>query len=254
VQAFPAGLRAKNPPPVETISSFTVDTEPSGLWVDKRGILYVASGRSVLEFKPGSTKPFRTIAAFGPETVAVDARGTLYVDNDDGGNALVGVYPPGSMKPSRTITLSEGSIKASAGEMTFDSSGNLYVTAFFYRKGGFVFECAAGSSKCTDLGLPTAGGDGLGMDSSGNLYVGDQGTISVYAPGQKTPFREISGVSQQPVYFAVTRSGALYVPITGNESPNSFLEEFAPGASTPTNVLSGHFEEPVGAALQAEAF
>jgi hypothetical protein len=92
------------------------------------------------------------------------------------------------------------------------------------------------------------------MDSSGNLYVGDQGSISVYAPGQKTPFRQIIGQSQQPVYFAVTRSGALYVPITGDNSANSFLEEFAPGASKPSNVLSGHFEEPVGAALKAEAF
>lgn len=168
---------------------------------------------------------------------------------------MIGEYPPGSTKPSLTITISLNSIKGFAGGMTFDASSNLYIATFFYRKGAHVFRFAPGSTHGTNLGLSVVGGtDGLSMDAQANLYVGDGGAIYVYPPGAKSPSRQIAGSSTEPSIFAMTRSGAIFAPISGTEPADAQLEEFAPGGSTPRNVISNSFSEPVGAALQAEAF
>jgi hypothetical protein len=257
VLAFPASETAKNPAPVYTIHLNGSTGSPQGLWVDRYGILYVADG-NVLEFKPGSETPFRTITngVIDAVTVAVDSSGTLYVGNNGGQNGItVGEYPPGSTKPSLTVTISEpNTVKSFAGAMTFDSAGNLYIGAHFYQKPGtHYFEVLHGTTNYTDLGLNCgAGADGLAMDRGGNLYTGSNGTICVFPPGQKNFSRVIHNNGQLQSFFAVTRSGALYVPIT--ITSDSSLEEYAPGGSAPVNVLSGHFQEPVGAALRGEAF
>jgi len=254
VLAFPANERAGNAKPLATIP---IGDVPVGLWVDRNGILYVAAFSAVYEFKPGATSPFQTITSGITEalSVAVDANGTLYVANADDKNVLVDEYAAGSTQPSLAFTITiPGTTIAFPGAMTFDPAGNLYVETAFESGGDHVFRFAPGATTGTDLRLEVVGGeDGLACDAEGNLYVGNGGSINIYRSGHKRPYKTVVESSTMPSMFALTRAGALYVPLSGNSFAQSSLQEFARHEKGPVNGLTGDFEEPVGAALQAEA-
>ena len=73
------------------------------------------------EFAPGSTTPTATLTGLnGPDALAFDSSGNLYVANGDG--TTVSEFAPGSTTPTATLT---GLNDPEA--LAFDSSGNLYV-------------------------------------------------------------------------------------------------------------------------------
>jgi sugar lactone lactonase YvrE len=263
VLAFPAGKHANNPAPALTISLGVIT---QGVWVDRHGILYVGlSGQfgtqsgSVEEFKPGQTVPFRTITdgISQPQSLLVDGKGTLYVDQIFDTSVEILEYSAGRTSPSKILSISDKGEPA-AGEMTLDTSGNLYVHTFFIDDPpSRVFRFAPGQTVARDLRLQGLGNlTGLSGDARGNLYVADSAAgISVYAPGQTKPTRKIAPPPN--VYlagFVATRAGELYV---ANENPSpsaSSLLEYAVGGAEPVNALSGHLQAPVSAALEAAAF
>ena len=70
---------------------------------------------------PGSTTPTATFTGVsGPEALAFDANGNLYVANYYGG---VTVYAPGSTTPTATLTGLNQPVA-----LAFDANGNLFVT------------------------------------------------------------------------------------------------------------------------------
>jgi hypothetical protein len=85
-------------------------------------------------------------------------------------------------------------------------------------------------------GIP-GGGDGesgVAFDPQGNLYVAGVLGTAVYAPGAKSPFRQISAASGG--YIAVDKdNGDLYAG----------SEEFAPGGKTPANNVQLPFDTNV---------
>jgi hypothetical protein len=263
VLAFPAGERAQNPAPVQTIA---IGVIPEGVWVDRNANLYVAlSGSppsqsgSLEEFKPGATTPFRTITSgiSVPQSLVVDGKGTLYVDQVVNTTVQILEYPAGQVSPAKILEVI-GKGEPLAGGLTLDDRGDIYVHPFFVDDPpSRVFRFAAGSTTAKDLRLRDLGNaTGLASDASGNLYAADAAAgIAVYAPGQRTPTRKI--VPPPNNYFAdfvATRSGKLYVAQENLEPSSSSLLEYAVGGSEPVNVLSGYLQAPVSAALRAAAF
>jgi sugar lactone lactonase YvrE len=262
VLAFPASERAQNPAPAQTID-FGVITE--GVWVDRHGILYVAlfaqtpsQVGKVEEFKPGASSPFRTITdgISEPQNLIVDAQGTLYVDQTFGFAVQVVEYPAGQTSPSTTLQITDKG-EPVAGGMTLDAHGNLYVHAFFVDDApSRVYEFPHGQTRARDLQLSGLGDtSGLTGDAKGNLYVSDSAAgISVYAPGQKNPMRQIAPPPNDYFDgFVATRSGKLYVAQGEGGLSQASLLEYAAGGSQPVNVLSGYLQGPLMPALRAAA-
>lgn len=71
----------------------------------------------------------------------------------------------------------------------------------------------SGSSQFSsvNLDLATITGPGIGIDRSGNIYVGSSaaGTVSVFAPGQTGPSRTISPLGAYGLTWVMPK-GAIY--------------------------------------------
>ena len=248
VTLYPAGVN--DPAPIATITSGI--SQPSSLWVDGSGTLYVAnktggpnSAGSVTEYKSGQTTPFLTITdgVFHPGGVAVDASGTLYVAQAQNAPPEVIAYPAGSTHPHGRIQLTNIGGIFFAGGMNFDASGNLYVGFFLYRHlPARVIELAPGLKSKRDLHLQRLDGvdtnPDFTRDSAGNLYFGTSApNIYVYHAGSRHPFRsmpvEVTG------QITTDSAGNLYVP-TG------FLgvDVYAPGSNTPFATVSQGTSDP----------
>jgi hypothetical protein len=254
VLVFSANPRAKNAKPLLTIG---IGAHPYGLWVDRQGILYVATGASVQEFRPGATAPFQTITQGinRAEGVTVDSNGTLYVVGNAGTDVAVVEYPAGSTSPSQTLMMTvPDSQFGFPGGATFDSAGNLYVDAAFYpENNGHVFRFAPGQTTGMDLGLEYVGGqDGLAVDAGGNLYVGYFGQIEVYHAGATKPFKTVGTASDFPSFFARSPKGIIYQPMASGPSDSALLE-FGINSKNPIDSISGFFAAPIGAAVRSAA-
>jgi hypothetical protein len=168
-----------------------------------------------------------------PQTVAVDGRGTVYV-NDSWNEGQVEVYAAGSTHLQRTISV--GGTEAAVG-MAFDKDGNLLAAYQLPQERLSIYKIAPGSSKGIPLNVDLTGlaGPGIGTDSTGNLYVGSQksATVAVFPPGQSEPSRTITGVAAYGL-LTLNRAGALYVA-----SGTSGVSEVAPGGSSVVNFIDG---------------
>jgi hypothetical protein len=119
-----------HPAPIGTITAGI--SGPEGLWVDSRGVLYVAnSGNStVTEYLPGALAPFRTLQnghGGSPIAVTTDSNGTVYVTNAGSIMPATGTiteFARGSTTP--TLTVSDPGF-AFMGGAAIDPKGNLLV-------------------------------------------------------------------------------------------------------------------------------
>ncbi len=206
---------------------------PIGVTVDALQRLYVAvtslggyGPNSVEVFPRGATKPSKiyTDGLTGPDDVAVDSHGTLYVANlanfncsDPSGDGSVVEYAKGSMKPTSTITDIPGCPHA----LGLDANDNLYVT-YLYNvttvPSSDVIEYARGSTKGRALNLKAPGLKGLGtffwrvaVDGKGDLlvtadgYDGSLGQILVYPPRSRRASKAIEYGNWSAEYFASPR-------------------------------------------------
>lgn len=123
----------------------------------------------------------------GPQGMAVDSTGNLYVSNSSA--ATVTVYPPGSSQPS--LTLSQDLVTPAA--VAVDSKGNVWVSNEDGGYTGSVVEFPPGSTQPSEV-ITGVTPYGVAVDSKGNLYVaGDSSgaaSISVYPPGKTKPSKQ----------------------------------------------------------------
>ena len=241
-QVLVYSAKMKNPQLLQTISSGT--GRPFGLWVDSKNDLWVANETDkypagVTAFKPGASSPFFTISSFKgqPQSVAVDAKGDVFVNEAYGDEGYVQEFAPGSATAAQTIDTGVGGYAFTPGSMAFDPQGDLIVAEQAKLQLQIV-RIAAGSSTVTPRNLDLNGnninGPGMGIDKAGDIYVAssEAATVSVFAPGQTEPSRTIANV---PAYglTAVTPKGAVY-----QASGGYTVTEIAAGASTPTYTLT----------------
>jgi sugar lactone lactonase YvrE len=232
----------KNPQLLRTITNGT--GRPFGLWVDSKNVLYAANEPnkypgSVTEFKPGASSPFFQITNFKgyPQSVAVDAKQNVYVNESYSDEGWVQEFAPGSNAAERTIDTGVGGYAFTPGNMAFDPQGNLIVAEQAKLQLQIV-KIAPGSSKPTPVNLDLKGnninGPGMGIDKAGNVYVASSAgsSVSVFAPGQTEPSRTISSGTSYGL-MGVSPRGAVY-----QASGESTVTEIAPGSNSPTFTLS----------------
>ena len=84
--------------------------------------------------------------------------------------------------------------------------------------------------------------DALAFDSSGNLYVANEGnnTVEKFAPGSTTASATYSAGMSEPDALAFDSSGNLYVANLGN----STVDKFASGSTTASATYSAGVSDP----------
>ena len=237
---------------------------PAGAALDSAGNLYVADfyNNTIQKMtsagvvttlagsagNSGSTDASGTNALFnGPEGVAVDAAGNVYVA-DSGNSTIRKITPGGSVSTLAGSAGNIGNANGTGSNATFyqpagvavDSNTNVYVADYgnhTIRKiaPGGVVSTLAGS---TNFGSVNAVGtnasfyqpEGVAVDIAGNVYVADTannmirkisgGTVTTLAGS--TNFGNANGVSTNAAFYgpealAVDGAGNVYVADTGND-------------------------------------
>jgi len=188
-----------NQTPASNITGFG---DPTGLYVDGSGKIYVADAtqNAIDIFAAGSNgnaTPLTRIVGSNtglnaPQGLWLDATGRIYVANSGSNSIAIFAANPANgtlnIAPAATIGGSSTGLAAPYG-ITLDSLGNLWVANL---SGNNILEFVAGasgnaapSSVTTMAGGGFAGPYGIAVDAAGYLYVGNNyvGQVDVFAPG-----------------------------------------------------------------------
>ena len=238
-----------NESPTATISgNNTLLGFPWGIALDSSRNIYVASNSGgVTVYSPVGNStgllnevPIATIEGSntgldGPNGVAVDSSGKIYLADGDADSVFV--YPRGSngnVAPVATINTSVLTGLGDATGIALDSSGNIYLS----ERGNLYYPCCpppsvlvypAGSNgnaapiatisgRKTGLKHP----DAIAIDSVGKIYVADARKVLVYragSDGDAAPIAVIGLIKngkQRSDGIAVDSSGNIYVAEPGN--------------------------------------
>jgi len=255
ITVYPAGSKGNASPIAVIAGNNTGLNYPQGIALDSSRNLYAEGyieyiGDTINVYPAGSNgnvSPSAVIAGSdtgldGPDGVALDSGGSLYVSNSYGGpvgGGSVTVYPAGSSGdavPIATITSSFTGIDFASG-IAVDSTGNIYVANEFGDAGdnGSITIYSAGSY-ATGAPIATISGDntglsspfGIALDSAGNIFVlNSDNAITVYpagSAGDVTPNATInidSTGKSSPTGMVVGPHGDLYIANRGNVNCNS---------------------------------
>jgi hypothetical protein len=204
---------------------------PTALTVDASQDLYVAD-RVVKVYKPGGTALLRTITKGVSDPIALaiagpPGTGNLFVLN--GGSNSVTTYLAGTTRPLRTIS----SGIANPIGMTLVNGGNLYVLNGC--GSGCYYSSGASGPPYIECSLP-----------------GFLGSVSVYAPGAKTPELTITSGIHAPMAMLVDPAGDVIVAnlcATDSSSSAGSVSIYPPGQATPAVTITQGVGAPTALAI-----
>jgi hypothetical protein len=194
---------------------------------------------ALVEYTHNGKQVLRTITdgVHGPDALAVDSQGTLYVGNlirSSGG--AVKVYPPGSTSPVTSIGTRGAQLLAC------DASGDLYVGT--YKSDSIKVYSNEGQTLIRTLkGIRLL--KAIALDASENVYAGTVEGISVYEAGGTKLLRTIPIKYVKALAFDST--GELYV-LSATTSSEA-VEEISPGGSQPDRTITDGLYYPNAIAL-----
>ena len=174
-----------------------------GIYVDRRGELYVTNGNSTVTAYPrGSLTPSATYStgSNGPMFPIVDSKGDLFVSTCCSGNVLE--FLRGQSTPYRTLRTPGYEDDGIA----LDRKGNLYVAYRTSLYSGSIEKFAPGSSQGISLRMPIIQPQGLVIASDGTILLVQTGPadgIYVFHSGSRAPALKFS-VGDTPVQLAIT--------------------------------------------------
>ena len=183
----------------------------------------------------------------GPNAMAVDASGNLFVSNVD--SQTVAVYPPGATSPSRVYTRGWNERLTNPLTVAIGPDGTMYLINYTHiGMNSQVLKYPPGQMHPSMMIALNGGGDGLAVDPSNNLYVAYNGPtggrILKFAPGSKTG---------QDLGIQLGFAGGLALDkkldLVACDQTAPAVDVFPPGATSPSIVLKGSFTNPYGLAF-----
>ncbi|MEO6991189.1 MAG: hypothetical protein ABI346_00345 [Candidatus Baltobacteraceae bacterium] len=233
----------KNPAPIGQITDAIGG--PDGLFVDKKGTLYVCNfgTATVTEYPKGQTTHSKTLTGAGsPKYVVVGVDGTVYVSNfNASANGQVLEYANGSTTPTTTIPF-----QTYPAGLALDKLNRLYVAYNAPTVNDIeVLRFLPGKTTGKNLGIHITGGSagGATIDSSGNLLIDNQGLpgVEVFPPGATQPSQLITGFNLAYQIALNHRNNHLYISDPFAPSVNEVTYPGAKPINTITNSLSAAF-------------
>jgi DNA-binding beta-propeller fold protein YncE len=174
----------------------------------------------------------------GPEGLAFDSAGNLFVSND--GNNSIMKFTPGGTGTVFATYPTDPNLFAPEG-LAFDKAGNLYVANWFGNTIEKFTPDGVGSIFASGLNYPA----GLAFDNGGNLYAANYGNDSIekFTPdGVGSSFASsISG----PEGLAFDAAGNLFVANANNQT----IEKFTPGGIG--SVFASGLKSPLSLAVDS---
>jgi uncharacterized protein (TIGR03437 family) len=222
---------------------FLADSTCNRVWGIAGGTATIAAGDGKSGFG-GDNAPAVSARLSGPEGIAVDAAGNLYIADSGNGRVrkvsggVITTVAGGGSAAGDDIPAADAQLKSPSG-VALDSAGNLYVADTGGHRvrrisNGVVTTVAGGGAGCDNCPATEAflnGAEGIAVDRSGALYVAESqshvvrkvsGGVITTVAGNGTPGfggdGGPAGAAQlwYPHGIAVDASGAVYVADTYN--------------------------------------
>jgi sugar lactone lactonase YvrE len=175
---------------------------------------------NVYRFTPSGSKTIFASGLNGPEGLAEDAAGNVFVSET--GTGIIYKYTADGTSRTPFATGLNG-----PASLLFDVQGNLFDADFF---GNTIYKFAPDGTRTTFAGTGLNGPANLAFDSAGNLFVADfhSGNIYKYEPnGSRTTF---TGNVGNPHGLAFDSSGNLFVA----NFQGGIIYRFTPAAARTT--------------------
>ncbi len=245
----PSGPTSRSPEPrtygAQVTLLFTGLAGPDAVAVDTAGTLYVANKYRVRVFMlpAGASVQTELPGLYAPGAVAVDAAGNLYVTAHELRNNQVLQWV--LKRPAGSTTESKLPFTGldHLGGVAVDAAGTVYVADSSNDR---VVALAAGST--TQTVLPFTGlrwPKGVAVDAAGTVYVTEDNQVVMLAAGSTTQSTlPFTGLSG-PEGVAVDTAGNVYVA----DSSNNRVLKLPAGATTQSKLPFTGLKEPEGVAV-----
>ena len=211
----------------------SVTTAARGLAAGKKPILFVADLQNnvVHLYDPDTPNPQPegsiTDGILQPTGLAVDAKGTLYVNNVGYNHNGISIYAPGQTKP-KTFIKTSGYYG-----IALDSKGDIFATSI----AGNVYGYKPGAKKPFETIGGFANPVGIAIDSKNNIWVADDSLSKVFTipAGTKTVKDAALVGLNDPIGLCFGTGDVLYVGNYG--ASTSFVTLYHEGSKKPISKI-----------------